>query len=159
MCDDSEIFQSDQLRGTQVFTRPRTGSMTVWSLGYLDDLDELDDDECVQSSATGYYEGLLVECNIMLMLIGILNACRPWSSPWTRVASLKPPSHIDVLAGFLTLSQESHQRLCPSQTDPVGPRIAPILSGQGHIRKLTLWVWLTQRESQTYLNNCWDSGK
>ena len=36
-----------------------------------------------------------------------------------------------------------------SQTDPMGPRIAPILSGQGHIQLLTLWVSLTQRESQT----------
>ena len=141
MYDDSEIFQSDQLRGTQVFTRPRTGSMTVWSLGYLD---VLDDDECVQSPATGYYEGLLVECWCWLVYLSLARPVHPHEPGWHHW-SPNPPL-VDVKAGLLTLGQESLQTLCPSQTDPVGPRIAPILSGQGHIRKLTLWVSLTQRE-------------
>ena len=81
--------------------------------------------------------------------VGILITCpKPWSSPWTRVASLKSPSPLLLMwqLVLLTLQPDHINALCLTQTDPVGPRVVPILSGQGHIRKLTVWVSLTQRD-------------
>ena len=64
-----------------------------------------------------------------------------------HITEVPNPSLVDVLAGLLTLSQGHINVVCLCQTDPMGPRIVPILPGQGHIWLLTLWVSLTQRES------------
>ena len=55
-----------------------------------------------------------------------------------HITEVPNPSLFDVLAGLLTLSQGHIKVVCLSQTDPMGPRIVPILSGQGHIWLLTL---------------------
>ena len=55
-----------------------------------------------------------------------------------HITEVPNPSLFDVLAGLLTLSQSHINVVCLCQTDPMGPRIVPILPGQGHIWLLTL---------------------
>ena len=76
---------------------------------------------------------------------------KPWSPPLTKVTHYPSPSHLllDVSAGF---PHSKITPLGPPPDNPVGLGIVPILPGQGHIWRLTLWdLSLTWRESQ-YLN-------
>ena len=128
--------------------------------------------ECMmQSLTTGYYEGLLCECNrmweLMIILIGILNHPKPWSSPYTRVASLNSP--LLMLMCRLVYSPSarvtSRKYIPPDwpngpkdRPNPLGPRSHPVT----HIVSLTYPAWksnylnklLRQWKCRSFLYEC-----